>query len=451
MIVFRRRLLYWLIREYIRKWGKTIIVSFVVGLLAFFVLLTFLKYLIPKIPIGRNESIGITGAYTLESLPSYILADISKGLTEISQDKKPIPAIAKQWKIDNDGKKYTFFLKDNTLFSDGTRVSSDAISYRFSDVKVSRPSKQTVIFELKDAYSPFLVSVSRPIFKKGFIGIGPYIVKDVKVNGNFIQTIILAVKNNPYKTKTYQFYPTLDALKIAYMLGEVSQIRGLPNVSYKDMQLDRFPNTKATKTTNYEQLVTLFYNTKDSVLSDKRLRSALSYAIPDVFSQGERAYGPISPKSWAFSENFTLSYDIEQAKILLSSSDIGTKSADFKLEIKTLPRYEQTAKDVLSAWKKIGIESKIVVVDSIPSKFQIFLGNFYLPKDPDQYTLWHSNQTNNITHFENKRIDKLLEDGRKLGNIEERGKIYADFQKYLLADSPATFLYFPYEYELLRK
>lgn len=451
MLVFRRRLLYWLIREYIRKWGKTILLSFVVGLLAFFAFLTFLKYLIPKIPIGRNDSVGIVGAYTLESLPSYILVDISKGLTEISQTGKPIPSIAREWKIDNDGKKYTFFLRNDVFFSDGTRVTSDAISYHFSDAKITKPSKQTIIFELKDSYSPFLVSVSRPVFKKGLIGVGDYIVKDIKVNGNFIQTIILASKANPYKTKTYQFYPTLDALKMAYVLGEVFQVRGLPDVLYKNIKLNDFPNSVIKKDTNYEQLVTLFYNTQDPTLSDKRLRSALSYGIPDVFNQGERAKGPISPKSFAFSENFSLEYDIDQAKILLSASETGTKSATLNLEIKTLPRYEKTAKEVSDAWKKIGIESKVTVVDSIPTKFQVFLGNFFLPKDPDQYTLWHSGQTNNITHYENKRIDKLLEDGRKIGNIDERKKIYADFQKYLLADSPATFLYFPYEYELVRR
>ena len=29
--------------------------------------------------------------------------------------------------------------------------------------------------------------------------------------------------------------------------------------------------------------------------------------------------------------------------------------------------------------------------------------------------------------------------------------IYADFQKYLLEDAPAAFLYFPYEYDVIRK
>ncbi|MGH7245477.1 MAG: peptide-binding protein, partial [Candidatus Levyibacteriota bacterium] len=87
----------------------------------------------------------------------------------------------------------------------------------------------------------------------------------------------------------------------------------------------------------------------------------------------------------------------------------------------------------------------------IPPVFQIFVGSFTMPEDPDQYTLWHSNQENNITNFRNQRIDKLLEDGRKTIAEQDRLSIYADFQKYLNDEQPATFLYFPYSYTVTRK
>ncbi len=451
MIVFRKRLLYWLVKEYIRKWGKTIIISFGVGLLVFFLLLSYLRYFVPKLPVGKNESIGVVGSYGAESLPRFILEDISEGLTSIGQDGKPSPSIARKWKIENDGKKYTFFLRNDVFFSDGTKVTSDTISYRFADVKISRPNAQTVVFELKDSYSPFLISISRPVFKKGFIGTGTYTVKDVKVNGNFVQSIMLSLRENPYKTRTYQFYPSPQALKIAYALGEISKAYGLHDISYKNTTFTTFPNTAVKRSVNYDYLVAAFYNTQDPDLSDKRLRSALTYALPDSFLGGLRTYSPISPRSWAYAESFTVGQDVEQAKILLSASQIGTKSAEIKLEIKTLPKYKQTAEAIASSWKNINIKTNIVIVETVPAKYQVFLGNFLLPKDPDQYSLWHKAQANNITHYDNQRIDKLLEDGRKITDVEERKKIYADFQKYLLADSPASFLYFPYEYEITRK
>jgi peptide/nickel transport system substrate-binding protein len=105
----------------------------------------------------------------------------------------------------------------------------------------------------------------------------------------------------------------------------------------------------------------------------------------------------------------------------------------------------------VASWKKIGMQVRIEEVDSLPSDFQMYLGDFTLPRDPDQYTVWHSNQVNNITKFKNLRIDKLLEDGRQTTDFQTRQKIYFDFQKYLLDEQPASFLFFPYVYEITRK
>lgn len=451
MIVIRRRLIFWLVKEYIKKWGKAIVLSFFIGLFVFFVLMSAIRYFLPKIPLGRNESIGIVGSYTLDKIPQFMLQDVSLGLTSISPDGSVVPQIARQWKIENDGKKYTFFLRQDVYFSDKSKVTSENISYNFSDVVVKKPNDTTIVFELRDSYSPFLTTVSRPIFKKGFIGTGEYILKDVKLNGDFVQSLTLSSVKNQYITKTYQFYSTSDSLKTAYVLGEVSKAIGLFDIEYKNNSFDMFPNTIVSKIIDYGQLVTLFYNTQDSVLSDKRVRSALSYALPNDFTEGKRAYLPFSPKSWAYGAEYEYAQDIDGARILLSTSETGSKSASLNIEIKTLPGFEKTAKEVVEAWKKIGVEGKITLIDRIPDNFQVFLGNFSMPKDPDQYTLWHSGQSNNITRYENKRIDKLLEDGRKTVNIEQRKKIYSDFQKYLLADAPASFLYFPYEYEVTKR
>ena len=42
---------------------------------------------------------------------------------------------------------------------------------------------------------------------------------------------------------------------------------------------------------------------------------------------------------------------------------------------------------------------------------------------------------------DNPKIDKLLEDGRKENNKEERKEIYHDFQRFLVEDCPAVFLH----------
>ena len=136
---------------------------------------------------------------------------------------------------------------------------------------------------------------------------------------------------------------------------------------------------------------------------------------------------------------------------MIDKSNSASEVAKISLTIDALTKYEASAKQIAEIWKKLNIDVKIKVTDKVPSVFQIFLGEFNVPSDPDQYALWHSDQINNITHYSNLRIDKILEDGRKELDIEKRKIIYADFQKYMVVDPPASFLFFPYTYEVTRK
>ncbi len=453
MVVFRRRLIFWLIKAYIKKSGKTLIISFFLGLFIFFAVALGSKYFVKILPIYKKNTIGIVGAYTQENLPPLVVEKLSRGLTSIAKDGTVKPDIASGWDITNNGKTYTFHLKQNIHFSDKAEVTSDLISYNFSDVAVEKPDKYTIVFKLKDAYAPFLTTASRPLMRKGFIGVGDYQIEDIKLNGNYVQSLTLTSAKNRLDRMKFQFYPTDQALKIAFLLGEVSETSGLTDKNFKDISFDNFSNTKVTQESNYSRLVTLFFDTTDGALSDKKLRLALSYGIPDSFSGGQRAYLPYSPESIFSNKDLVdKKQDYIHAKLLLSASNTASDSAELpKLTIKTLRKYRPTANNIALAWKEMGINTTIQDVDIVPDNFQIFLGDFYLPRDPDQYTLWHSAQKNNITKYKNVRIDKLLEDGRKTVDLEERKNLYADFQKYLLDDVPAIFLYFPTEYQIKRK
>lgn len=450
MIVFRRRLIYWLLKEYVKKWGKTIIFFFLSGLFVFFFFRNTASNFVTRIPLQKDQSIGLVGSYTVDNLPSIILSDLSFGLTSVDKAGKVVPKIAKSWKIEDDGKRYIFNLRQDVYFNDGTALTSDLVNYNFSDASVKRLGKHAMSYQLKDKYSPFLITVSRPLFKKGLIGVGPYKIKNVDLNGSFVESITLVERQNQNKKKAYNFYPNTQSLKTAYVLGEVSTIVGTFDPIYKGFSFEKFPNTTISKTVNYSLLVALFFNTTDSVLSDRNIRSGLSLALPNDYKGGIRAGLPYPPSSFVYANQYLYAQDLEQAKLL--TRDLVNASSSASLLIKTLSRYKDSAKVIKNSWEKIGVKTKIETVDSIPSSFQVFLGDFFIPKDPDQYRLWHSSsQDTNITHYSNQRIDKLLEDGRKTSDIPTRVKLYQDFQKYLLSDSPAAFLYFPYEYEVKRK
>lgn len=453
MIIFRRRLLYWLIKAYIKKWGKTIFLFFLFGLFLFFGLRYSYGTILPLLPIEQRVTIGIVGAYRLDSLPDDLLSYIALGLTSLDANGTVKPGIAHSWKIQDKGKKYVFSLRKDLYFTDGDKVTAQTISYNFADTKKTNKDPYTIVFEIKETYNPFLVRLSQPIVRQNLTGVGEYRVKRFKLNGEYVEHITLVSTIDPRKVRSYQFYSNEDALKTAYALGEIRNAIGLSSITFNNKSFDLFANTTVQKEVNTRRLITMFYNTQDAMLSSRELRSALTYALPDKFEQGERNRLPYPSSLWAVAPQHSYAQDIESSKILLKTSGVATQSGELVFTIKTLAKYEKTAKIIQETWQSLDIAAKIEVVDKVPNDFQIFLGDFLVPQDPDQYSLWHSDQPNNIARYRNQRIDKLLEDGRQMENpsIAQRKKIYADFQKYLLADAPAAFLYFPYEYTLTRK
>ncbi len=451
----RKRLILWLLKAYLKKWGKTILTSFVLGFGVILILFLNRNFLISFIPNLNEETVGIAGIYSRRDLPNnlpeVIQSEASRGLTKVNEKGEVKPDLAKSWEVKDDGKTFVFYIKENETFSDGREVDSKSINYNFADVTIERPAKHVIVFKLKVKYSPFLVTLSNyKVYKKNLVGVSDYKINDITTNGDFIRSIELLNVKNKKKIK-YVFYDTQEALKNAYVLGEVTSIIDINDLSYhRGVNLGSFKNTNVLKNTNSNKIVTLFFNTTDSVVSDKKIRKALAYSLPDNFKDGKRTHTPYKEEYWFNNSEEKYQRDLEYVKIQLEQTD-ASKSGGLTLNIKALPQYESLAKEISKYWKEIGIKTKIEVVAGVPSDFQIFLGELPVLKDPDQYTIWHTGQDSNITNYKNLRIDKLLEDGRQTYAFEERKKIYEDFQKYLIDDMPAAFLFYPYTYTLVRK
>lgn len=450
----RKRLIYWLIRAYIKKWGKVIITASLLGIIIISFLYLNKGFLTSNTFISKTETVGIDGDYSEydfpNNLPNEISEKTSRGLTKVMPNGEIAPDIAKSWEIKDDGKTFVFYLNDDLTFSDGTQLTSESINYNFKDVVIEKPAKSVIIFKLKDKYSPFLVTVAQnKVFSKNLAGVSSYNIEKVEARDGFIRSIELKSKTENKKIK-YQFYPTQTALKDAFVLGDVSKISDLGDLYYKEnVNFTDFKNTKISKVINSDKIATIFIDNSDSTLSDKKLRKAMAYAIPDKFNEGERAFLPYRKNTWMYNTSEEYKRDIKHAKELMDESS-ASDSGNLKIKLKTLRQYEDVANILKKSWKGIGIETEIEVVDEIPSNYQAFLGDMPVLKDPDQYMLWHSRQPGNLTKYKNLRIDKLLEDGRRVYDKEERKQIYDDFQKYLIDDMPAIFLFFPYTYSLIR-
>lgn len=443
----RSRYYLWLFRAYFKRMKRTIVSSLVLGILVFFGLVGLINFYFLPLIFKTTENIGYSGSYTAQTIPESIISEVSYGLTKVESDGKIKPAASESYTISSD-KVYTFKIKKGQHFHNGKELTALNLDINFEGVSRNIIDTYTVQYILKNPYSPFLASVARPIITKDFAGLGRYKIQNIDINAGFLRTITLQDTINKKRKKKIYFYPTQKALKVAFMLGEVDKAYNLNSTYVGKTDISKWNSVKTTKYIDYTSLLTIFYNNADSILNNKKIRQALNYALSEKVDFGKRAFGPIPPNSFYF--ELASSYktaDQELAKTLLSSVNdpIGT------LTISAPEEYTEAAKQIQKDWQKIGIKTVIKITDTIPSNFQIFLYKIKLPLDPDQYILWHSAQASNITHYKNLRIDKLLEDGRSITDIEKRKKIYADFQKYLNDDAPASFYYFPTNYTLSKK
>ncbi len=448
MTAFRSwRLFYLVVIELAQKYTRALVAGFFAGIslsLIFWRAYPFIsqQWLTPV------EHIGMVGQFTPNSLPTSIQRKISFGLTTMSDDGSPMPGLATSWVATDSGKTFIFFLRKDLTWHDGKPVTARDINYNIKSVAFTVLDDYKIKAELNNPYSPFPSLLSKPLFQPGLNGFGDYKVTSIRLNGDLVSYLkLVPVKptKNESKALEYQFYPTEAIAVLAYKLGEVDRLEDLTS----PYNLHLWGRTAIEENTRYNRIVTLFYNMSDQVLSDKSVRQALSYAVPKL--TGEMAHSPIAKTSWAYTTDKVKDYstDMVEAKKLITADKISSQSA--ALTITTFSQYVDVAQAIASSWNSIGIVTSVRVVNSVPPNYDILLSAQDLPPDPDQYPFWHSTQTQtNITGYSNVKIDKLLEDGRQELDTDKRKQIYADFQRRLVDDDPADFLYYAKSYTINR-
>jgi len=218
----------------------------------------------------------------------------------------------------------------------------------------------------------------------------------------------------------------------------------------------------------------LGFNLKRAPFDDIKVRQAINFAIDKneiikgvLLGLGEPISSPYKPGTRWNSPNISpYPYSTQKALKLLSEAGYalnneGQLSKDgkpLKFEIVTNQnkQREMTAVLIQRRLKEIGIDVKIRVIEwaSFVNRF-IKTGDFdavvlgwSLSLDPDQYNIWHSSQQKpgqfNFLGYENKQVDRLLEQGRRELDLNIREKIYHNFSKILLEDSPIIYLYAGY-------
>jgi len=387
--------------------------------------------------------IGIIGTYQEHDLPEEVTNLLSTTLIKVGENNKILPNLVSGWETNNDATSFKFKLKDNIRWADGTILKSSDLELIIPNTVVSFPDDKLIQFDLKESYSPLPSLLNKPVFKKGtLIGIGPYKIKTIEKSRIFITKISLEADDQKLPVISIRFYPNEKIATTGFNLGEVQVLLGI--TSPKNIPVNSQIIVK--KKTDFSKLVTILFQTTDPLLRNRSLRQALAYQTPKINGE-EIADNPYPPSSWAYNSDSKkyLSNAKEAGEALeRAKSSIAEDKLGSEIILTATPNLEEVGNTVAGSWKKLGFDAKLRIETGIPQNFQALLITQSIPVDPDQYFLWHATQTKtNLTKYDSKRVDKDLEDGRKMIAEDERKIKYFDFQKTLLEDAPAVFLYFP--------
>lgn len=449
----RLRFYYWLFLEFGKKHSKKIFLSFFISFFIILSIISFSSYL-DSIFFAQTRVVGQVGTYSYNTLPQNVLEKISYGLVYVDPKGLVKSAMAQSWETSNNRTVFTFHLKKNLTWDDGKPFNAHDITYTFKDVDTKVTDDYTIVFTLKKPLAIFPTYLTKPVIRYPLHGVvGQYKVDKVHLTQGSIDEMKLLPNSSADIPIIYKFYDNETKLVNAYKTGEVHEMT--VNNSSIAQQFTKWKNSQVHKTVDYSVILTVFFNFKNQLLAEKEVRQTLGQAIDrNSFKEsGVPAIGPIPQSSWAYNENMKRPiYDPQTATETLKKYITASTSA--QLNIVTFYDYLPYANVVQNHLNDIGLKTDVTLVDANnPRNFDLLVSYWQPPGDPDQYFFWHSQQTQsgNLIGYKNVRIDKLLEDGRDVLDLGERKKIYDQFQRLLVDDSPALFLFNPYSYTIVRK
>ena len=339
--------------------------------------------------------------------------------------------LAESWDISDDGKTYTFHIRDGVKFSDGEVCDANAIKANFDAiienkdrhtwlemmnllVGVSAPDDKTFMIELSEPYYPLLteLGVTRPFamispkaMKDGstkdgvnaYIGTGPYVLTDFVTD----EYAVFEANENYWgeqpkiKKITVKVIPDNQTRILALEKGEIDMIFG-KNMIDADAINQYTGNDKFTVSlsdpTSTRQIV---LNTTRDVLADKEVRQALQHATNKQAISDGIFYGLEQPADTLFAKTVPYcdidlepyAYDVELAQSMLDEAgwvvgaDKIREKDGQKLNIDLLYNSDSVTEKAIaeylqSEYQKIGISLNIHGEEEQSYRDNMKAGNF---------------------------------------------------------------------------
>ncbi|MFC5721514.1 ABC transporter substrate-binding protein [Streptomyces gamaensis] len=400
--------------------------------------------------------------------------------------------------VSDDGRTYTYKLRQGVKFSDGKPFTSADVVFTYRTIldektnnaakgeldaidRVTAEGDDTVVFSLKYPYAPFAERTVLPVvpehaakgqdvntgsFNTAPIGTGPYVLTGWSKGEK------LTFKANPgywggepkIKKLTMAIVKDDDVRATRLRSGDLDGAILPPNLA-KGFKGDASKVTLTARTTDFRG-VTL--PSANKVTGDRAVRRALDLAVDRkamvdklLEGAGKAGYGPVPTDSEWFAKGTERPYDLAAANRILDEAgwkpgDDGIRvkdgvSATFTLWFPAGDKLRQEhalafASDIKKAGIKAEVQSGTWEVIEPRMKDDAVLAGGGNPADPDfdLYNLLHSSLAldgfNNMANYKNPAVDAALEEGRRSGERTARKAAYDKVQQALADDPGYTFL-----------
>ncbi|HTA24996.1 MAG TPA: ABC transporter substrate-binding protein [Terriglobales bacterium] len=403
------------------------------------------------------------------------------------------PQLAESWDIP-DPKTYIFHLHHGVRFHDGRPLTSrdvkwtfdsllegkirstKAAAYRWVD-RIDAPDDFTVVFHLKEPFTPLLWNLS-----DGAIGVVPY-GSGSEISGHpvgsgpfrFVSAEqdkeVVIERNDDYwgqkpKLQQVRFTVVPDTTTRALELRKGSADIAI-NALTGDLVLTlaKEPNLEVLHA--HGTVLSYFaFNTRDPILKDARVRQAVAYAIdrqPIIHyllrDFARPADSLLPPESWAYDPELThYEHDPQRARQLLEQAGYpAVNGVRFHLTMKTSTE-ESTrllAAVLQQQLREVGIALDIRTFESATFFADVTRGAYQVHslrwaggnEDPDMFEyVFHSHKFTpngaNRTFYSNPRLDALIDQARSELDQERRKRLYAEIQQILVVDQPYVELWY---------
>ncbi len=428
------------------------------------------------------------------------------GLTRIGPDGLPEAALAADWQIDPSGEVYTFYLRRDVTWHDGTPFTAadviftlqaiqsadftgdPALANLWRNVLVDRLDDYTVRCTLNAPYAPFLSKANVPIlpahllsnipigqwsrspFARQLIGTGPYQLEELTA-----ERALLAL-NSGYFVRQ----PLIDRIELRFIetapaaLSALNrrEVQALGMSAEPELSQVALPRTVRRLTLPLDAYTVLTFNLRNPPLDSQTLRQALSQGLDKnrlidqvLGDTAARIATPILPGWWAYDSTAQwYPYNPLAAAEALDNLDYlpaadGLRARDgeplvLPLITDSAPERLAAANEIARQWQDLGVQVAVEELDSDTLRQRLRDRDFVmalhswarLGVDPDVFELWHSSQAANGLNYAGLRdeeIDSLLVSGRTELELAARNADYAAFQQRWIDLAPSIMLYQP--------